>query len=174
MTAVRFLAALALLAAAPSAAQQPADCDPKIEAALAVSAERGVRNDLVIVRHPEQGIRNPDSIFDFSCLEEMFDYRSFDVFFDPNRALQDLLGLARRGVCAAARQAYGRYVGRTPDATVYTRGAERLPGLDVRPAPGNVLRDVRPAAPRRAPPATSPPPASPNSGQFRSLIGGDR
>ena len=139
-----------LLWASPAAAQGPpaeADprCDPAVAEALAKSAEAGVEADLVIIRHPDQGIRNPDSILEFSCIRDLFDYRAFDVLFDPGGALDDILDLARRRVCAAARDAYRRYLGRALDASVYTVPARRLPGLGRRtlvPARRDVLGDI--------------------------------
>ena len=118
-------------------------CDPQVREALAASAERGVEDDLAIIRHPDQGIRDPDSILDFSCITDLFDYRAFDVFFDPAGALEDILDLARRRICAAARDAYRSYLGRTLDSTIYTVPARRLPGLDVDWRRRNVLDDVR-------------------------------
>ena len=126
-------------AAQPQAAPGPdaADprCDPQVAEALAGSAEAGVEADLAVLRHPDQGIRNPDSILDFSCITDLFDYRSFDIHFDPAGALEQILDLARRRICAAARDAYRRYVGRALDLSVYTseytRPLDRLPGLDV-------------------------------------------
>ncbi len=118
-------------------------CDPAVAEALAKSAEAGVEADLAIIRHPDQGIRNPDSIFDFSCIRDLFDYRAFDVLFDPAGALDDILDLARRRLCAVARDAYRRYLGRGLDASVYTVPARRLPGLDLDWERRNVLDDIR-------------------------------
>ena len=140
-------AALALAVwAAPAGAQVPATggappgaggsasadprCDPRVAHALAESARQGVEADLAIVRHPDQGIRDPDSILDFSCITDLFDYRAFDILFDPAGALDDILDLARRRICAAARDAYRSYLGRTLDPAIYTVPARRLPGLD--------------------------------------------
>ena len=137
------LAALALLApvlapvpgVSPALAQAPppaaleAGCDPGIREALAASAARGVEQDLAVIRNPDQGIRDPDSILDFSCLEDLFNYRAFNVLFDPGRALEEILGLAQRRVCEIARNTYRGYVGRTLDASVYTSRLPRLPGL---------------------------------------------
>ena len=116
--------------AGQASAGHPSGCDPAVAEALARSAEAGVEADLAIIRHPDQGIRNPDSIFDFSCIRDLFDYRAFDVLFDPAGALDDILDLARRRLCAVARDAYRRYLGRTLDASVYTVPARRLPGLE--------------------------------------------
>ena len=123
-------------------AGQAAACDPAVADALAASAEAGVEADLAIIRHPDQGIRNPDSIFDFSCIRDLFDYRAFDVLFDPAGALEDILDLARRRLCAAARDAYRRYLGRALDASVYTVPARRLPGLDLDWRRRNVIEDM--------------------------------
>ena len=117
-------------------------CDPAVAEALARSAEAGVEADLAIIRHPDQGIRNPDSIFDFSCIWDLFDYRAFDVLFDPAGALDDILDLARRRLCAVARDAYRRYLGRALDASVYTVPARRLPGLDLDWRRRNLLEDA--------------------------------
>ena len=159
----RVLAALALLApvlapvpgALPALAQAPppaaleAGCDPGIREALAASAARGVEQDLAVIRNPDQGIRDPDSILDFSCLEDLFNYRAFNVLFDPGRALGEILGLAQRRVCEIARNTYRDYVGRTLDASVYTSrlprlpGLHRLPGLDTDARNGNILPGQR-------------------------------
>jgi hypothetical protein len=146
----------ALLWASPAAAEPDAQapagqadaghadaCDPAVAEALAGSAEAGVEADLAIIRHPGQGIRNPDSIFDFSCIADLFDYRAFDVLFDPAGALDDILDLARRRLCAVARDAYRRYLGRPLDASVYTAPARRLPGLEVDWRRRSLLDDVR-------------------------------
>ena len=169
------LAALALLApvlapvpgASPVLAQAPppaaleAGCDPGIREALAASAARGVEQDLAVIRNPDQGIRDPDSILDFSCLEDLFNYRAFNVLFDPGRALEEILGLAQRRVCEIARNTYRDYVGRTLDASVYTSrlprlpGLHRLPGLDTDARNGNILRD-----------------SGVNAERFRGILGG--
>ncbi len=153
-SAVALLAAVPLLLAlwaAPAAAapQAPAAgsgaagtdpaCDPAVERALADSARAGVEADLAIIRHPDQGIRNPDSILDFSCIGDLFDYSAFDILFDPAGALEDILDLARRRICQAAREAYRGYLGRALDPSIYTVPARRLPGLDLDPRRRNVL-----------------------------------
>ena len=129
--------------AAPPAAPVDANaCAPAVREALAESAVFGVEQDLVVIRDPEQGIGTPASIFDLSCLEDLFDYTLFDVHYDPQRAMAELLGLAERYVCRRARDAYRGSVGRRLDARVYTSRIPRLPGLDIDPAPGNILDDV--------------------------------
>lgn len=171
MNSPRLLAAAALaltLFAAPAGADaapgRDAACDPGVRRALAESARAGVERDVAIVRHPEQGIRDPDSILDFSCIEDLFDYRSFDILFDPGRGMDDLLGLLQRRVCAVAREAYRRYAGRHLDAAVYTARAARLPGLGAVP--------MRRAEPPRAGSAADD--AAGGAARFRNVVGGGR
>ena len=106
------------------------DCAPEVEQALIEGARIGVERDVAVLRHPGQGIRDPDSILDFSCLDDLFDFRRFDILFDPGRSMSDLLGLVQRRICAAARDAYRGYLGRPLDAAHYTARIPRLPGLD--------------------------------------------
>ena len=147
VAAMALAAVLGTTPAAGAAGVDGAGCDPAIREALAASAARGVEQELVVIRNPDQGIRDPDSILDFSCLKDLFNYRAFNVLFDPGRALEEILGLAQRRVCEIARNTYRGYVGRTLDATVYTSrlprlpGLHRLPGLDTDAHYGNVLDD---------------------------------
>ena len=127
----------AALAALPAGARE--DCDPEVERLLVANAERGAMDDLVIVRHPEHGVRDPESILDFSCIERMFNYRTANILFDPG----DIFDLLRREICSAARDAYGRYVGRSLDLSVFARDLPRLPGLRVLTQGGNLLDEAR-------------------------------
>ena len=131
------IAVAAALIALPAAASQ--DCDPEVERALVENAERGAMDDLVIVRHPEHGVRDPESILEFSCIERMFDYRSANILFDPG----DIFDLLRREICSRVLDSYGRYVGRALDLSVFARDLPRLPGLRVLTRSGNVLDDAR-------------------------------
>ena len=159
-------AALALLLlAAPAVAQGPpaeADprCNPQVAEALAGSAQAGVEADLAVLRHPDQGIRNPDSILDFSCITDLFDYRSFDIHFDPAGALEQILDLARRRICAASPATPTAATSAVRlDPSVYTsdvRPASRPPSRPRRRL-GTPQRDRRPERQRgrRACSATS-------------------
>ena len=177
--------------AARGEAIDAADCAPDVEQALIEGARIGVERDVAVLRHPDQGIRDPDSILDFSCLDDLFDFRRFDILFDPGRSMSDLLGLVQRRICAAAREAYRGYVGRHLDASLYTARSLRLPGLDsagdsrraIRG--GNAERDQGAPSYRRAPPDQGVPlyqgvpldqgvPVDQGVPLFRSIVGGDR
>ena len=130
LAAVLTLCLWPLSLAAGEAGAAGADCAPEVERALIEGARMGVERDVAVLRHPDQGIRDPDSILDFSCLDDLFDFRRFDILFDPGRSMSDLLGLVQRRICAAARQAYRGYLGRPLDSALYTARTPRLPGLD--------------------------------------------
>ena len=166
-------------AMAEEGAASGAACAPEVERALAEGARIGVERDVAVLRHPDQGIRDPDSILDFSCLDDLFDFRRFDILFDPGRGMADLLGLVQRRICAAAREAYRGYVGRPLDAALYTARVPRLPGLD--PGPGSspvrdVERAVRSARERhdQGVPLYQGVPLNQRVPLFRSIVGGDR
>ena len=152
LAAVLALALLPARADAEIDAGGEADCPPDVERALAESARTGVERDVAILRHPDQGIRDPDSILDFSCVDDLFDFRRFDILFDPGRGMADLLGLVQRRICALAREAYRGYLGRPLDAAFYTARTPLLPGLDpvgtiegaARAGSAEQDRDIRP------------------------------
>lgn len=116
-----------------AAAQDGTDgaCDPEIRQGLMESAAAGVEGDLEVIRDPDRGIRNPDSILDFSCLDDMFDFGGFDLFYDPGAGMNDLLGLLERQVCRVARDVYRGYLGRGLDTRGLGWEARRVPGVDV-------------------------------------------
>ena len=136
---------LVTLLALPAAAQEapPADpaCDPGIATALEAEAAAGVEAEFLVIRDPENGIREPLSILDFSCITDMFNYRAYDIFFDPGRAMDQIMGLLNRRLCSIARDAYRDAIGRpwTPD---FIRDIRRLPGVRVPTRRWNLLDDV--------------------------------
>lgn len=138
-----FLAVLALLAMPAVAQTPPADpaCDPDVASALEAEAAAGVEAEFFVIRHPESGIREPLSILDFSCIERLFDYGVYDIFFDPGRAMTDIMGLINRRICSLARDAYRDAIGRpaTPD---FVRDIRRLPGARVGRQRWNLIDDV--------------------------------
>ena len=142
--AVLVCIALAALGVPDTAEGQDAGdgaCDPEIRQGLMDSATAGVEGDLAVIRNPDQGIRNPDSILDLSCLEELFDFGGFDLFYDPGASMQDLLGLLQRQVCSVARNAYRGYLGRPLDMDAMAWELERVPGVDVDTRRRNFLQE---------------------------------
>ena len=114
-------------------------CDPAVEAALLNAAAEGVERDLTIIRHPDEGIGEPDSIFDLDC--DFFRFTEYDAHVSLP-SLADLIGALQRRVCALARDAWRRNVGRPFDRTIYGIGGDihRLPGLA--PSVGTAVRPV--------------------------------
>lgn len=117
----------------PAGAQEPpADpaCHPDVAAALEAEAASGASAEILAIRDPVNGIREPMSILDFSCIADMFNYRLYDIFFDPGAAMEDILGLVNRRICAAARDAYREAIGRQTRPG-FIRDIRRLPGVRV-------------------------------------------
>ncbi len=119
-----------LLAASPAAGQSDgqADCDPAIAKALEDSAVRGVERDQVFIRHPDEGIGDPDSIYDLSC--DLLNFPSWDALVRLP-SLPDLF----QELCDRAKAVWREKVTRPFDRAVYglDRELDVLPGLDVRP-----------------------------------------
>ncbi len=142
----RLFAALAAAAAlaGPAAAQEaPPDpaCPPEVATALEAAAGAGAEGEFLVIRNPEDGIRDPMSILDFSCLDHLFNYSLYNIFFDPGRAMNEILGLANRTICRLARQAYREAIGR-PMTPSFIRDIRRLPGVSMKRTWGNVLDDA--------------------------------
>ena len=153
LTAAAGLLAM-LLAAAPAAGQSKgtADCDPAVAKALEDSAVRGVERDQVLIRHQEEGIGDPDSIYDLSC--DLLNFPTWDALVRLP-TLPDLFGQ----LCDAARAVWRDRVTRPFDRAIYGLDRElgMLPGLDI---------DVRPRTRRL-------PGVNPDVGDvFRGIVGG--
>ena len=135
---VRFALAAALLAALPAVppAALADACDPEVAEALFRSSEEAVDRDLAVIRHPGQGIRQPDSLFDLSCARDMFDFGGANILFDASGLVDRVLDLGRKRVCAAAREAYARSLGQIPDPRVYLDDVRKAPGVELRASEG--------------------------------------
>ena len=142
-----------LLAASPAAGQSggQADCDPAIAKALEEAAVRGVERDQVIIRHQEEGVGDPDSIYDLSC--DLLNFPSWDALVRLP-TLPDLF----QEVCDRAKDVWREKVTRPFDRGVYEldRELEVPPGLDVRPTTRRL------------------PEVDPDAGKvFRGILGGE-
>ena len=140
------LAALAVAAAlaCPAAGQEPPydpACPPEVASALETAANSAANGEFFVIRDPANGIRDPMSILDFSCIDRLFNYGVYNIFFDPGRAIEDILGLVNRTVCNLAHDAYRDAIGRqrTPD---FIRDIRRLPGTSVRRERWNLLDEI--------------------------------
>ena len=104
-----------------------ADCDPAVEKALEESAVRGVERDQVIIRHQDEGIGDPDSIYELSC--DLLNFPTWDALVRLP-SLPDLFG----ELCDAAKKVWREKITRPFDRAIYGLDRELgvLPGLDVR------------------------------------------
>ena len=141
-----FLAAVATAAAlaCPAAGQEPPldpACPPEVATALETAATSGAEGEFRAIRDPANGIRDPMSILDFSCVERLFNFEIYNIFFDPGRAMDDILGLINRQVCDLARDAYRSAIGRVRPPS-FLRDIRRLPGTTVRRSRWNIIDDI--------------------------------
>ena len=117
------------LMASPAAGQSggAADCDPEVAKALEDSAVRGVERDQVLIRHQDEGIGDPDSIYDLSC--DLLNFPTWDALVRMP-TLPDLFDR----LCDAAKDVWREKVTRPFDRAIYglDRELDVLPGLDVR------------------------------------------
>ena len=135
MKGLVWVALLAGLVASPVGAQTAvsggspaAGCDPEVEAALLNAASSGVEKDLTVIRHQDEGIGDPDSIFDMDC--DFFRFPEFDALVSLP-TLGDLIDALKRRACSLARNAWNENVGRKFDRRIYDIDGDidRLPGL---------------------------------------------
>ncbi len=124
-------ASLPLDQACAQDADNPA-CSPVVFEALEQAGQRGVTEAAAIIRNPVSGIRQPDSIFDFSCIEDLFQFPDINILFDPNRIINGILRAVQDKVCEVAELKYAEHIGRPLDDLIFSRDIPRLPGLDVR------------------------------------------
>lgn len=130
---MRMLAIAIVAFTCQATAQEPPPdpaCAPDVAAALEAEAASGASAEILAIRDPAHGIREPMSILDFSCITDMFNYRLYDIFFDPGAAMEDILGLVNRRICAAARNAYRDAIGRQTTPS-FIRDIRRLPGVRI-------------------------------------------
>ena len=158
-----------LLAAMPAAGQSggaaPAEdgCDPRVRTALEDSAVAGVERDIKVIRDPEEGIGDPDSLFDLSC--DLFDFPSWDTLVSLP-TLPDLMDL----LCDAAKDVWRREVLRPFDRSIYAsdRELDVLPGLGVRPTRRQRPVERGPAGDPGGRPSGRP------ADVLRGIVGGER
>ncbi|MCY3669469.1 MAG: hypothetical protein OXH14_00100 [Alphaproteobacteria bacterium] len=173
--AVAVAGAFAMLLAATSAVAQsgrgaPADdgCDPRVQSALEDSAVAGVERDIRIIRDPEEGIGDPDSLFDLSC--DLFDFPSWDTLVSLP-TLPDLMDI----LCDAAKDVWRREVLRPFDRSIYAldRKLDVLPGLGVKST--RTQPPVGPQRPAERRPWRNPDerPSSRPADVLRGIVGGE-
>ena len=104
-----------------------------------------VRAGSIIASHYAQASFDSGALYDQTLVgANQHDARRLPLPARSIRIVQPsgILHLARRRICAAARDAYRRYFGRALDASVYTVLARRLPGLDFDRRRRNVFDDI--------------------------------
>lgn len=163
-----------LLAVSPAVGQSgggtPAHdgCDPRVQSALEDSAVAGVERDIRIIRDPEEGIGDPESLFDLSC--DLFDFPSWDALVRLP-TLPDLMDI----LCDAAKDVWRREVLRPFDRSIYAldRELDVLPGLGVRPTRTQRPAETQPPVERRPWENPDEKPSSRPVDVLRGIVGGE-
>ncbi len=164
------LTASFLLSAMPANAIEVGaqDCNPQYYEAMQQAAVRGSHRQVAVIRNNKTGIRQPESLMDFSCLDKLFNMPNINILFDPTSILDGILGAIQKEVCERVTQAYAENIGRPLDKLIYSRKLPKLPGLDVTTGSGG-SSSIRVEPLRR-------PKADPNNHEiidiFKRAIGG--
>jgi len=108
-----------------------AACDPAVQKALEDAGRQGTTQAVALIRDPARGIRQPESILDFSCIVDLLRTPDINILFDPNRIINGILRAVQDTVCEATDALYARHIGDTLDDLVFSQRIPRLPGLDV-------------------------------------------
>ncbi len=106
------------------------DCAPEVAEALNAAAVVGVRRDIATIRSDVTGIRQPQRLADFTCLDRLLDFGQLDVHADIDGLLDRILGTITNRVCNAAAHMHAEMISQPVSSTLYDQFA-RLPGATV-------------------------------------------
>ena len=117
----------------PAIAQSADDaaCNPVVQEALLQEASNGAQLQYGIVRNPTQGIKEPGSIWELNCLDDVMDAPNLNVLIDPDTIANWLIDQLKNKLCQAYEETYAANVETPFDPTVFTSKIPRLPGINV-------------------------------------------
>lgn len=118
------------VAAATAGAQPDAACPRHVRDALTSWGQDGVHRAASVIRSEDVGIAKPRSVFDYSCITDLFEFPGLFFFFDPSAILDSVLGAMRDFVCEVGEQLYAQAIGEPMRQLVFWDEAPRVPGLD--------------------------------------------
>ena len=118
----------AVAAGALSAGAAPDDgCPREVRDAMRSWGQDGVHRAAAVIRSEDAGIGRPTSVFDFSCLTDLF--RAPDLyFFHGGSLVNGLLGGLRDFVCEAGERLFDEHVNRPIGELVFWDEAPHVPG----------------------------------------------
>ena len=137
MMAARGWCAAALLAGAVMAvgggagAAPDAGCPAEVREALTSWGEDGVHRQVAVIRAEATGISQPESVFDFSCLDDLFRFPGLYVMFDPSAVINAILRAMQDFVCESGEALYDQHVDQPLEEMVFWDEFPYVPGVDV-------------------------------------------
>ena len=117
--------------ATPTAGAQPDEACPRhVRDALASWGQDGVHRAASVIRSEDAGVAKPKSVFDLSCITDLFEFPGLFFFFDPSAIVDTVLGAMRNFVCEVGEQLYAQALGEPVRQLVFWDEAPQVPGLD--------------------------------------------
>lgn len=123
-------AALAVVTA-PAAGDPTDGCPVEVREAMTSWGQDGVHRAAAVIRSEETGIGEPESVFDFSCLTDLFRFPGLGVWIDPTAVLNAILRAMQDFVCSSGRRLYRQNVDQPIREMVFWDDLPHVPGVDV-------------------------------------------
>ena len=125
----------------PALAQSVDDaaCNPVVQEALLQEASNGAQLQYGIVRNPTQGIKEPDSLWELNCLDDVMNAPNLNVLIDPDTIANWLIDQLKNKICQAYEEHYAANVETPFDPRVFTSKIPRLPGINVSGSTSDVI-----------------------------------
>lgn len=121
----------ALAAAAPVSGDPTDGCPAEVRSAMTSWGRDGVHRAAAVIRSEETGIGEPESVFDFSCLTDLFRFPGLHVFIDPGAVINAILRAMQDFVCQTGKGLYREKVDQPIQEMVFWDEVPYVPGVDV-------------------------------------------
>ena len=131
------VASVLCVATSPVAGGPSAGCPSEVRDALESWGQDGVHRAAAAIRSEETGIGKPESVFDFTCLSNLFKTPDLYEFADPGAIVDVILQGIEDFVCEAGDHLYRKHVDRPIQELVFWDELPHVPGLEV----GTTWRD---------------------------------
>lgn len=121
----------AIAFAAPAFGDPTDGCPAEVREAMTSWGRDGVHRAAAVIRSEETGIGEPESVFDFSCLTDLFRFPGLNVFIDPGAVINAILRAMQDFVCQSGRRLYREEVDQPIQEMVFWDEVPYVPGVDV-------------------------------------------
>ena len=124
------LGAVLGVTAATTGAQPSDGCPREVRDAMTSWGQDGVNRAASVIRSEEMGIAKPESVFDFSCLTDLFQVPNL-YFFHGGSLVDGLIGGLHDFVCEFGQSLFEEHLGRPLGQLAFWDEAPRVPGLEI-------------------------------------------